>query len=327
MSKKASREEVDSLTGSLQWTSQLSPFLRPFLASLYNMMASGTALVKVPSSVLDDLEPWEHFLRRQDFVKPMVTPIGSPPAVIFTDACAKGGFDTVGSNWQSPWGIGGFLLNNQREVINWFACEVTVDDFPWLRHIDEPHKVIAFMELLATTIATDLWCRTNTIDEALVEFAFPSLPTDNLGNVFILQKFYTNKPPIVFLLHAFAILCLKRKIKPIVSHLKGDAGNFTELADKLSRNLTTLDPETRTHVVLHKISWLNSVRERPEVKNCVFRKKTQLKNTAKGGGVRVTIKKRLPRRQRALRKEKRRVRELEIAREVKERSRKSAQSA
>ena len=207
-------------------------------------------------------------------------------------------------------------MNKNNKILEWFSCQITVEDFTWLKQIDEPHKVIAFMELLATTIATDLWCRPHTTNESQVDFAFPSLSTDNLGNVYILQKFYTNKPPIVFLLHAFAKLCLKRKIRPIVSHLKGDSGELTDLADKLSRNLKPLDPETRVKVDIGGMDWLTSVRERPlVVEDCVFLNKSKnkkLKTTAKGGDG-PSSQKRIPARHKAIRKAGRRMREMEIA--------------
>ena len=315
------REDVDSLTGSLQWASQLRPLLRPFLASLYNLMSHGKAQSVIPQSVLDDLRPWERFLRQTDFFSPVVRPLPTTSPSIFTDACAKGIFDEEKVNWASPYGIGGFLLDDSGNVKEWFACAVTSNDFPWLSKVSEAHTVIAFMELLATSVAIHLWCRPATSCESQLEITFPSMSTDNLGNVYILQKFYTSKAPGVFLLIALAEFCIDNNIRPVVSHLKGDAGPLTDLADKLSRNLTTLDPSTRRTVIVGDIAWLEFVRRRPLiVEDCVFNEKRstrKLKHTAKvGEGPSNT--QRLPKRFKAIRKDKRRRRELEIAQRLRE---------
>ena len=123
----------------------------------------------------------------------------------------------------------------------------------------------------------------------------------------------------MYLLLAFADLCLKRNIRPAVSHLGGEASKFTILADKISRNLASPEPSKRETVELNKLEWLKTVRERSLTgSDCVFEKKKSkrlLKNTAKGGEA-PSLQKRLPKRFRAIRKDKRRKREMTIALEI-----------
>ena len=210
----------------------------------------------------------------------------------------------------------------------WFACEVSCDHFPWLEAIDQPSRVIGFMELLATTVAISVWgggqhhISQRSAEQALaVSMNCIPICSDNLGNVFIVKNFYTATMPLGWMLQELALQCIRRGVKPCLAHRRGDADCYTDTADKLSRGLMSLCPNNRVKVDLKTFPWISGIALKTvkETSHHLRRKdvvrEARDKRKAEGGESHAAPA-RIPKRRRAIRKQERRFRELEIARQI-----------
>ena len=314
------RFEIDSAVGTLSWMSQLAPQLRPFLSSLYCYSESFQIRKSKcpPHAVVDELLVWKKFLAWIRPVQVRALPLPSSAPRIFTDACAHSAFIDDDVSWASGLGIGGFLLGPDGEVDEWFASEVTLDDFPWFEAVPEQARLIAFLELLATFVATWLWSAKAGADVA-PSFHLP-LSADNLGNVFVVKKLYTSKRPLSWLVQELALLTLERGVNLCLSHRHGEADRWTGLADALSRGRTRGTSGTRKRFDLRNFPWALGLRSKSKaevafVYSLKERKRIEKAARRAKGGV-VAPCPRVPAGVTAERKRRKKIRELEIQEEI-----------
>ena len=94
------------------------------------------------------------------------------------------------------------------------------------------------------------------------------IPTtaDNLGNDFTLKKKYTSKRPTSWILQEIAAHSLTNNTTVISKHQKGDSGEWSILADKVSRNIPLKIDNVlrRTPNWEEPTFWLTNIREKPE---------------------------------------------------------------
>ena len=91
--------------------------------------------------------------------------------------------------------------------------------------------------------------------------------TDNLGNDFILKKKYTSKRPTSWMLQEIAIHSLTNNTTIISNHKKGDSGEWSIFADKVSRNIPLKIDNVlqRTPDWEGPSFWLTNIREKPTI--------------------------------------------------------------
>ena len=122
--KEPSLNQVQSVAGSLQWVSQMCPWLRPFLAGLYAFTKTKGLRKKDWQRIIDyGLEIWELRLSEPRFLTPKTFLLNRLKFEIFTDACAKSPFGSDSINWTSGIGIGGILVVGG-EVVEFSSLEV-----------------------------------------------------------------------------------------------------------------------------------------------------------------------------------------------------------
>ena len=320
--------EILSLVGSLQWASQLCLPLRPFLAGLYSFVATfmSTSGSVLSNRLREELALWELFLSAPRVIRPLATTPKPMVLRIFTDACAQSPFEESEIKWDSGMGVGGFMLTEDVDDIaraQWFAFQIDKTLFPWLAPLKQPSRLINFLELTATYVAVRLWAKTlgrENDDQLWVDLPISS---DNAGNVFIINKMFTNARPLAWMLHEIAAFSIANNVRILATHRKGDADKYTDLADKLSRGLTTLSPEHECRPRIYDENfWCTNIRSKPEgdlaaLLSLKDKKRWQKQQRLAKGG-KVQLLKRLPKSLRAKRKQSRRLRELQISLQVNE---------
>ena len=98
--------------------------------------------------------------------------------------------------------------------------------------------IISFFELLATYVVIGLWAPNRLENKDLSRLAIP-IATDNIGGDFILGKMYAPERPTSWMLQELAAHNLTTNIAIISKRQKGNSGEWSILADKLSRNVST----------------------------------------------------------------------------------------
>ena len=102
-----SQNKAQSVAVPLQWVSQMCPWIRPFLASLYAFFENKKEFGKDWRNRRIRIKIWEVFLKRPRFITPKSFLAGRINLEIYTDACAKSPFGKDAINWTSGIGIGG----------------------------------------------------------------------------------------------------------------------------------------------------------------------------------------------------------------------------
>eukprot|EP00435_Cladocopium_sp_Y103_P063578 s369_g25.t1 len=191
------RKEVSDLEfaaglGRLSFAALALPWERPLLGPLFAWSSAvwGTkGLLRVPWVILMLMRWISRKLeegRRLEVVRPL---LASQTEVvrIWTDAKATD---------EEAW-IGGWRQSSVDTMqCEWFSEKVEPWMAPWLRmRKNNPKRVIAALEMLASLIAVKLWLKDGSKKLSIHTEAF----TDNKGNEFILKKGMSTKFPIALL--------------------------------------------------------------------------------------------------------------------------------
>eukprot|EP00435_Cladocopium_sp_Y103_P070380 s20_g35.t1 len=169
MMEKISLEEAKARYGDKEQerVSQDTAMLRTLLLFLAQRFDEGGSLQEAPPLPADD--------KAEDEL------------VFFTDAKA-----TEHGAW-----IGGFKCDSSGKVLAWFSEEIDADWADWLRYRQDPKRVIASLELLASLIALKLWMPEGSRD--LSAKCWIREMMDNLSNTFAVAKFMSTKFPLIVL--------------------------------------------------------------------------------------------------------------------------------
>ena len=191
--KEVSSPEFAAGLGCLSFASLALPWERPLLGPLFawsSAIRTTKGGMRIPWVVLLILDWIRDRLRgglHLEAVLPETSAICSRNVNIWTDAKA-----TESGAW-----IGGWLQSSSDpRQCQWFSEVVTEKMAPWLRSRNQdPKRVIAALEMLASLVALKLWGTSEGSDMRIHAKAF----TDNRGNQFILKKGMSTKYPITLL--------------------------------------------------------------------------------------------------------------------------------
>ena len=115
--KEPSLNQVQSVAGSLQWVSQMCPWLRPFLAGLYAFFENKNDFGEDWQRIIDyELGIWELFLGEPRFLAPKTFLGNRLKFEIYAGACAKSPPESDSTNWNSGIGIGCILVINGKVI-------------------------------------------------------------------------------------------------------------------------------------------------------------------------------------------------------------------
>jgi len=185
-------KEMEQGLGRLCFAANALLWERPFLGPLFAWTAavrSKKGALKLPAMLRTIL----YFLgRRVEEGGDLQTPPPlkrsvTPDVVFFTDAKAT---DT------GAW-IGGFLESKEGEIRSWFSEKIEPEWAPWLFVKNNPKRVIASLELLATLVAVRLW--TKDLGTASAGTCWIRAGTDNQGNTYAVNKLMSTKFPLTLL--------------------------------------------------------------------------------------------------------------------------------
>ena len=99
-----------------------------------------------------------------------------------------------------------------------------------------PRRLLSFFELLGTYVGIRLWAPSRLGGQDLTWLEI-TIPTDNLGDDFILRKHYTSTKPTSWMLQEFEVHSLTKNTAIISKRMEGDPAKWSIWAGKLSRNV------------------------------------------------------------------------------------------
>ena len=116
-----------------------------------------------------------------------------------------------------------FLVGYRRRIPN------------WVKGVKSLHRLISSFELRGTNVWVRLWAPDRLSKTDLLLLAIPT-DTGNLGNDFILTKHYATSRPTSWILQEMDVRSLANNVAIISKHHKGDSGERSVLAGKVSRS-------------------------------------------------------------------------------------------
>ncbi len=178
--------------GRLNFAAQALLFYRPFLGILYAWV-SATARTGLQRATL----PWAVALVLQwlgeRLSKERLMTAPRPPKGLVRDWFRA---DAKATDTQAF--IGGWQFHPDGPMAaQWFAMEITKEDFPWIYSKGSPKKCIAALELLATLLCVKTF---GSGEDMRQRNCVLTASTDNQGNSFIIQKLLTTKYPSIVVL-------------------------------------------------------------------------------------------------------------------------------
>ena len=230
--KKVEPRNFSAGLGRLGFAATALPWEKPFLGPLYvwaSAVRDQKGKVLVPWAILVILDWIAERLRtggRMEVVKPRSLEQGQP-LFIYTDA-----HDAC---------IGGYLaVSEDLSQCPWFSIEVDTKLAPWLMvRENNPKRVIAALELLATLVAVKLWAGRTNGGLKLRTKAF----TDNKGNAFAIAKGMSTKFPLTILLMELSEEMRTRDLEMDLEWIRRDENT---IADDLSNGrCEAFSPEKR----------------------------------------------------------------------------------
>lgn len=243
--------------GRLGFAATALPWEKPFLGPLYiwsSAVINQRGQVVVPWAVLMILDWVASRLEaggRMDEVEVPRPPQG-PLVAVYTDARAS----------ESDACLGGYLaISDDLKQCPWFSVPVDTSLAPWLfSKGNNPKRVIAALELLATIIAVKLWGGRTSEGMVVRVKAF----TDNKGNSFAVAKGMSTKYPLTIMVMELAEELRMRNLRMDLEWVKRDSNT---VADDLSNGkIEDFDPALREEVSAEGLEWrvLSGLQKRSE---------------------------------------------------------------
>ena len=217
--------------GLLNWVASVHECLRPFLASFFFVERDlGSRCGQIswdacPEAIMMDLIVWNNALQKNVFNRFLEKASLDLTRLFITDACAGEGAD-INCLWHSGCGIGGVGPRGE-----WFAEEIREEIFPWLAIRRQGSSLSGALEMLGTVVALKLWGPSSNATSSPVLVAIPTL-TDNQGNSYIYEKWYTSIPPAAWILREIALEAISRECTLAPVFIKG---KMNVRSDRLSR--------------------------------------------------------------------------------------------
>lgn len=233
--------------GRLGFASLCLPWERPFLGPLYAWSSAVTGQkgdLDVPWAVVFILKWMKKRLKEGDRMEEVPPRKGLVGEVlkIWTDAKA-----TEEDAW-----IGGWLeISEDKKCRPWFSMKVDEVLAPWLKcRGQNPKRVIAALELLATLMAMRLWCQKEGTNARVFAQAF----TDNKGNDFVLKKGMSTKFPLTMLVMEASDMMRKKNFIACLSWVRRDDNQGAD--DLTNENFQDFNMELRENVKSEDVKWL-----------------------------------------------------------------------
>ena len=228
-------KEMEQGLGRLCFAANALLWERPFLGPLFAWTAAirtKKGKLKLPAMLRTILFFLAQRVREGGSLQdpPPLQRAPQPDVTFFTDAKA-----TDSGAW-----IGGFLESKDGQILSWFSEKIEVEWAPWLFVRNNPKRVIASLELLATLVAVRLW--TEGLGHPGLGTCWIRAGTDNQGNTYAVNKLMSTKFPLTLLVLELSETLRRRGCE---LNLEWIPREFNQLADDLTNEDFTKFPMDR----------------------------------------------------------------------------------
>lgn len=199
MSGGATGREMRSALGRCGFVAGALHHVRPFLGPMFacaSKIAVGT-FARFPDAIRVLLEFVAEEIRNTSMERPTTRVADFVKEVFRVDAKAEGDHIVVG----------GWEIGQAGKKLRWFSVELNRKSAPWAYLRGEPFRNIALLELIAVVTAIILF-GDDLADKGCRNQLTLSASTDNLGNMYVLQRFMSCKYPL-----SIVVMELARQLK------------------------------------------------------------------------------------------------------------------